>query len=86
VTVRPASKVQRLAIVAALSSALALSACGRKGSLDEPPGLANNANAGTEVAAPAVDEKGTVLRAGSDKLLPVIRGPKKTIPLDALLN
>jgi len=85
VIVRPASKVQRLAIVAALASALALSACGRKGPLDEPPGMANNANAGTEVA-PATDEKGTVLRAGSDKLLPVIRGPKKDIPLDALLN
>ena len=83
-TIRSAGKVQRLAIVAALFSALALSACGRKGSLDEPPGLANNANAGTEVVS--TDEKGTVLRAGSDKLLPVIRGPKKSIPLDALLD
>ena len=84
-TVRSASKVQRIAIVAALFAAFALSACGRKGPLDEPPGALNNVNAGTEVA-PAADEKGTVLRQGSDKLLPVIRGPNKRIPLDALID
>jgi predicted small lipoprotein YifL len=85
VSVRPASKVQRVAIVAALFAALALSACGRKGPLEEPPGMANNANAGTEVV-PAQEERGTVLRSGSDKLLPVIRGPNKKIPLDVLLD
>jgi predicted small lipoprotein YifL len=85
VTVRPASKVQRIAIVAALFAAFALSACGRKGALDEPPGALNNVNAGTEVA-PVAEERGTVLRAGSDKQLPVIRGPNKKIPLDVLLD
>jgi len=85
VSVRPASKVQRIAIVAALFAAFALSACGRKGALDEPPGALNNVNAGTEVV-PTVQESGTLLRAGSDKLLPVIRGPDKKIPLDALLD
>ncbi len=84
-TVRPASKVQRVAIVAALFAALGLSACGRKGPLDEPPGALNNVNAGTEVA-PTADEKGTVVRPGSDKLLPIIRGPNKRIPLDVLLD
>jgi len=31
-------------------------------------------------------EETTLLRAGSDKQLPVIRGPKKRIPLDVLLD
>ena len=79
------AKVQRIAIVAMLLAACALSGCGRKGPLDAPPTALNDANAGTEVA-PAADEKGTVLRAGSDKQLPVIRGPVKRIPLDALLD
>jgi predicted small lipoprotein YifL len=85
VTVGSASKVQRIAIVAALFAALGLSACGRKGPLDAPPAALNHADAGTEVA-PTADERGTELRAGSDKLLPVIRGPNKRIPLDVLLD
>jgi predicted small lipoprotein YifL len=85
VSVGPASKVQRIAIVAALFAALGLSACGRKGALDAPPAALNNANAGTE-AAPAAEESGTLLRPGTDKTLPVIRGPNKRIPLDALLD
>ena len=83
-SVRSASKIQRVAIVAALFAAFALSACGRKGPLDAPPSALNNANAGTEV--PAQEEAGTLLRAGSDKQLPVIRGPNKKIPLDVLLD
>jgi predicted small lipoprotein YifL len=85
VSVGPASKVQRVAIVAALFAALGLSACGRKGALDAPPAALNNASAGTEVA-PAAEESGTLLRPGSDKTLPVIRGPNKRIPLDVLLD
>jgi predicted small lipoprotein YifL len=84
-SVGPASKVQRIAIVAALFAALGLSACGRKGALDAPPAALNNASAGTEVA-PAAEESGTLLRPGSDKTLPVIRGPNKRIPLDVLLD
>jgi predicted small lipoprotein YifL len=83
VSVRPASKIQRVAIVAALFAALGLSACGRKGALDAPPAALNSADAGTEVPA---SEQTTVLRAGSDKTLPVIRGPNKRIPLDVLLD
>ena len=84
-SVRPASKVHRIAIVAALFVALGLSACGRKGALDAPPAALNSANAGTEVA-PAEEEAGTLLRAGSDKTLPIIRGPNRRIPLDVLLD
>lgn len=83
-SVRPASKVQRIAIVAALFAALGLSACGRKGALDAPPAALNNVNAGTE--APAAEESGTLLRPGTAKTLPVIRGPNKRIPLDVLLD
>jgi predicted small lipoprotein YifL len=79
--------VRRIAIVAALFAALGLSACGRKGALDAPPAALNNANAnaGAE-AAPAAEESGTLLRPGTDKTLPVIRGPNKRIPLDVLLD
>ncbi len=80
-SVGPASKFQRIAIVAALFAALGLSACGRKGALDAPPAALNAA--GEEVPA---DDAGTVLRPGTDKRLPVIRGPNKRIPLDALLD
>jgi predicted small lipoprotein YifL len=83
VSIRPASKVQQIAIVAALFAALALSACGRKGPLDAPPSALNNVDAGTEVPA---SEQTSVLRQGSDKQLPIIRGPNKRIPLDALLD
>jgi predicted small lipoprotein YifL len=82
--VHPASKVQRIAIVAALFAALGLSACGRKGALDAPPTAANNPNAGTE--APEEQAAPTPWRSGSDKQLPVIRGPNKRIPLDVLLD
>ena len=82
-SVGPASKIERLAIVAALFAALGLSACGRKGALDAPPAALNSADAGTEVPA---SEQTSVLRPGSDKTLPVIRGPNKRIPLDALLD
>jgi predicted small lipoprotein YifL len=85
VIVRPASKVQRIAIVAALFAALGLSGCGRKGALDAPPTAANNANAGTEAPAEA-EPAATLWRSGSDKQLPVIRGPNKRIPLDVLLD
>ena len=80
-SVGPASKIQRIAIVAALFAALGLSACGRKGALDAPPAALNAA--GEEVQP---EDAGTVLRPGTDKRLPIIRGPNKRIPLDALLD
>lgn len=82
-SVDPASKIERIAIVAALFAAIGLSACGRKGALDAPPAALNSADAGTEVPA---SEQTSVLRPGSATTLPVIRGPNKRIPLDALLD
>lgn len=73
--------VRQVAIVAALFAALGLSACGRKGALDAPPAALGAG--GEEVPQ---EEAGTVVRPGSDKRLPVIRGPNKRIPLDALLD
>ena len=84
-SVRSVSKVQLMAIVAAFCAAFALSGCGRKGGLDAPPSALNNKDAGTEVT-PTTEESGTLQRPGTDKLLPVIRGPNKRIPLDALLD
>ena len=72
-----------LAVEAVLCAALALSACGRKGALDAPPAALNDPNAGTEQQP---QEQGSVLRSGGASTLPVIRGPKKRIPLDALLD
>lgn len=74
----------RLAAVAVLAAALGLSACGRKGPLDAPPGglAANPAGSLDE----ETDEGGEVVRRGSARGLPIIRGPDRSIPLDALLN
>lgn len=74
----------RLAAVAVLAAALGLSACGRKGALDAPPGgLAATPNG-------SLDEEtstgGEVVRKGSATGLPIIRGPDRKIPLDVLLN
>ena len=82
-SVCPASKVQRIAIVAALFAALGLSGCGRKGALDAPPAALDSADGGTEVPA---SEQTSVLRPGTATTLPVIRGPNKRIPLDVLLD
>jgi predicted small lipoprotein YifL len=74
----------RLAAVAVLATALGLSACGRKGALDAPPGGLAASPGGS------LDEEtstgGEVVRKGSATGLPIIRGPDKPIPLDVLLN
>jgi len=87
----------RLALVGALAASLGLAACGRKGPLDPPPGaslegvpqpnaspglISQNRNPkpiGGQVKDdnPGVDENGRVVAP---------KGPKKTIPLDVLLN
>ncbi len=74
----------RLAVVALLAATLGLSACGRKGPLDAPPGgLASN-------PAGSLDEEtsegGEVVKRGSARGLPIIKGPNRRIPLDALLD
>jgi predicted small lipoprotein YifL len=74
----------RLAAVAVLTAALGLTACGRKGALDAPPGGLAASPTGS------LDEEtstgGEVVRRGSATGLPIIRGPDRPIPLDVLLN
>jgi len=74
----------RLTVVGVLAAALALSACGRKGALDAPPGGLADAPGGSLNSE--TDEGGEVLRKGSARGLPIIKGPNKRIPLDALLD
>jgi predicted small lipoprotein YifL len=74
----------RLAAVVVLTAALGLSACGRKGALDAPPGgLAANPTGSLDEET---SEGGEVVRRGSARGLPIIRGPDRSIPLDVLLN
>jgi len=74
----------RLAAVALIVAGLGLSGCGRKGPLDAPPGgLAANPDGSLETETAT---GGEVIRRGSTRGLPIIKGPNKTIPLDALLN
>ncbi len=74
----------RLAVVALLVAALGLSACGRKGPLDAPPGgLAANPTGSLDEET---EEGGEVIKRGSARGLPIIRGPDRSIPLDVLLN
>jgi predicted small lipoprotein YifL len=74
----------RLAVVALLAAALGLSACGRKGALDAPPGGLAATPTGSLDEETA--EGGEVVRRGSARGLPIIRGPDRPIPLDILLN
>ena len=74
----------RLAAVGLIAAGLALSGCGRKGPLDAPPGglaATDNGSLQEETAA-----GGEVVRKGGARGLPIIKGPNKPIPLDALLN
>ncbi len=74
----------RVAVVALLVAALGLSACGRKGPLDAPPGgLAANPTGSLDEET---EEGGEVIKRGSARGLPIIRGPDRSIPLDVLLN
>ena len=74
----------RLAFASLVVASLALSGCGRKGALDAPPGgLAANPDGSIEEET---STGGEVVRRGSARGLPLIKGPNKSIPLDALLN
>ncbi|MGE3146898.1 MAG: lipoprotein [Pseudorhodoplanes sp.] len=64
---------------ALLAAALALAACGRKGSLDAPPSASVADQA-------AVDEPGMAVRDAGATGLPMIKGPNKRIPLDVLID
>jgi predicted small lipoprotein YifL len=76
----------RYAIAAALALALGLAGCGRKGSLDPPPGgLAEPSVYGSQPAAPGPDGQvaATVGPNGQPAPPPAA---KKPTPLDWLLN
>ena len=74
----------RLTVVALLAAALGLSACGRKGALDAPPGgLASNPTGSLDEET---EEGGEVVKRGSARGLPIIKGPNRRIPLDVLLD
>lgn len=75
VTSRPACFL-RASALAALIVALGIAGCGRKGALDAPP----------SASAAGAEENTGVDRPGGATGLPVIRGAKKRIPLDALLD
>ncbi|WP_229266700.1 lipoprotein [Leptospira sp. severe_002] len=84
--IRPASL--RLATFAALAAAMLLAGCGRKGALDPPPGgwqlpqsptsMTNVTNrAAAEPAQPQYDTDGKPIAPP---------GPKRSLPMDVLLN
>ena len=75
----------RLATLAAVFAALGLSACGRKGALDAPPSASVSEQAAV-VAEQSEEQAGFLERKGTARSLPVIKGPTKRIPLDALLD
>ena len=69
---------------AVLATSLALSGCGRKGPLAAPPGgLAVNPDGELETES---STGGEVVRRGTARQLPIIKGPDRSIPLDVLLN
>ena len=81
----------RLALIGALAASLGLAACGRKGPLDPPPGasLANEPQASEP--GPLTSPIGGEVRnnnsgVNSEGRIQAPAGPKKRIPLDALLN
>lgn len=83
-TLRPDRVSFRLATLGVLAMALALSACGRKGALDAPPSAAVTDQAA--VTSEPEEQAGFLERKGTARGLPIIRGPNKRIPLDALLD
>jgi predicted small lipoprotein YifL len=74
----------RLAAAGLIAAALALSGCGRKGPLDAPPGGLAETKDGSIDSETSTG--GEVVRRGSSRGLPIIKGPDKSIPLDVLLN
>jgi predicted small lipoprotein YifL len=86
----------RLALIGALVASLGLAACGRKGPLDPPPGaslegqpqasvpdLMSSKGFATPIGGQAKDGNPGV---GPDGQPLAPKGPKKSIPLDVLLN
>ncbi len=85
-----------LAVISALAAALALGGCGRKGSLDPPPGPgAATAPAAKPAAAPGLGfGPGTTAEKPAQpssfnsqgKPTPIGPGPKRALPMDWLIE
>jgi predicted small lipoprotein YifL len=86
----------KLALIGALAASLGLGACGRKGALDPPPGaslegvpqpnmpdLISSNRSAAPIGGQAKDNNPGV---GPDGQPLAPKGPKKSIPLDVLLN
>ncbi len=84
----------RLALIGLAAASLGLTACGRKGALDPPPGASlagEQSNAPNPLSNPLVAPIGGQSNAsnpgvGPDGRPQAPKGPKKDIPLDVLLN
>jgi predicted small lipoprotein YifL len=85
----------RLALIGALAASLGLTACGRKGPLDPPPGASlegvPQANLPDLMSKRDATPIGGQAQAGNPGVGPdgqplAPKGPKKQIPLDVLLN
>jgi predicted small lipoprotein YifL len=79
----------RLALIGLFAAAMALTACGRKGPLDPPPGASLAGE--PQPAAPGLisgnhGTSGSKARKSEDGQAQAPTGPNKRIPLDSLLN
>ena len=77
-----------LAMLAALTAALALTGCGRKGPLDLPPGASLEQPAAAPQASGAAKGLTGILTSGeATESKPVApKGPKKKLPIDWLID
>ena len=82
-----------LALIALLAGALTLAGCGRKGGLDMPPGASAVPAGGAAAAAAEEDESSSSMSSaiignskGNRRELPPPPSPKRSLPIDVLLN
>ena len=73
----PSRTLLRIAAVGALVTALGLAGCGRKGGLDPPPAAA----ADPSIAADRQPQVGP-----DGQILPPTHGPRRSSPLDVLID
>lgn len=96
VTSRPNSSFPKLTAIGLIALTCLLAGCGRKAGLDLPPGASAAQNSADEDAAAAASAASAnsagnlsseIYRApGSSTLVVAPKGPKKRIPLDAILD
>jgi predicted small lipoprotein YifL len=73
-----ALRLARLASIGALIVALGLAGCGRKGGLDPPPGATAADTVSRPDLEPAIGPDGRIIAPS--------QGPKRSTPIDWLLN